>query len=296
MRMLCYSLQLLALQKEHALCTKQFHIASTANSDTEKQVTSLKVELHTTQDKVRQLQDALRNAEKEINVTQRNLELEKGHSNEVEMSLDSTRQMLERTTKKLEDVHQQNTLKDDLLSRKESQLSLIQGELNKIKEDHHSATSSCQSLTVEVQMISKDLNSKKEQLLEAQKRREASETSIKELGEKLSSSEREITEKNIMLMREKKENEQLAIEITTLKNMIQDLEHQVSLKDATLSKQEREMASVIVQKENAEALNTERESELKSAQFSKVHEIAELNKQVAYFDAQSKQLKEVSRH
>ena len=289
-------MQLLALQKEHALCSKQFHIASTANSETEKQVASLKAELHTTQGKVRQLEDALRNAEKEIDVMQRNLELEKGHFNEVDMSLDSTRQMLERTTKKLEDVHQQNTLKDGLLSRKESQLSLIQGELNKIKEDYYSATGNCQSLTVEVEMITKELNIKKEQLLEAQKRREDSEASIKEIGEKLSASEREMTEKNIMLTKEKKEKEQLSIEITTLRKTIQDLEYQISLKDATLSKQEREMAAVIVEKENAEALNTERESELRSAQLSKGHEITELNKQVAHFDAQSKQLKEVSKY
>lgn len=270
------------------MCSQHMRIASTVSSDTDKQLNTLRISLQESQERVRQLQDALRNAEIEKENFRRGFELEKSHLMETKSSFTSLKQSLEVTSKKLEESQRKCFQKDELLSQKESQLSVLQGELKITKDSYRSVIGRHDSLALDVQVLQQDLENKKKQLVEVLQRKETGETSIRDLNEKLSSFERETKEREASFENEMKERKQLEAEIVALRQKCQDLEQQLALKHAATSKQERVMASKIVEKEALESLVAEKETQLRCINLSRGHEVSELKNLVSAMEAKNR--------
>ena len=279
----CYHFQLLRLQTEHSLCQKQ--IALTSNSQTD-QLTAITTELLAAKNEIKQLQDSLRKTRREKEMSDRSLELEKSNCQEVQEILTSMRGTLEKSTSQIETLHSQLLIKSSALQEKERQIELLQSDLKGCKEDHKTATTSCQAMQFEVNAIKQALLSKTAQLEEEHKKRSTVEADIVEMSGKLK-------EKESLLQGERTLGAHVSNELEALRIKSNSLEDTVASKEATLQGRARELMEV--NKEKAEAVSklSEMEEQLQMAMHSKDTAIREMTTKVSELQAQNRELQQV---
>ena len=265
-----------------------------SKSSTEHQLAAVTAELHSTQDKVKQLQATLRDIEWKEQSGKRSLELQKTYSQDLQSDLDSLRLTLEANTKELNRLQQETAFKNEELAKKDEQISLLHIELKKISNNHEIVTASHQSLDKELLVCNANLEKANGQLIEAQAKADQLEENMQKMSQLLSNTEKQLKEKSSLLVKEQMERCQAMGDLEEMTKKVKQLEDTLAVKEVVMKTQENDIASIKSEKEAALKLATDTNEDLKITKTSKEMKVNELLAKNAVLQAHNKQLEQVT--
>lgn len=283
--------QLQGLQTEHSFCQNRMDVSINSQSD---QLVAVTSDLLSAKNKIKRMQESLQKCEREKEISERSLELEKTNAREVQEILTPLRQTLEKSTVQMESLHSELLGKTSVLQEKEKQVELLEMELESSKEDYKRAIASYQAMKLEIDVVQQSLLSKTVQLEEELRKRNTTETENVELSLKMSDIKRELKEKESLLEGSHRLGAHLSSELESLRSGSKSLKETLVEKEAMLQAQVQELAEVQHEKEMMARKLLEMEAQLQMATDTNEVTVNEITSRIYELQTQNKTLQQVS--
>lgn len=264
-------------------------MASASKFDVETELSSMRLDLMASENKVKQLEEKILTFKNERRKCEESRAKEKNLSSDLQASLDSLSHDMAAMSKNLEALHEENENFRSTIHKKDEDIRCLNENAKLYTKEKAANLEKLQSLTVEKVNLLEELKQTKQTLQEARTQHKNSELKIREVGQKLSAAECEAKEKATTINSEVKKIEMANKENEELRKHIQKIEERLVTK-------ENELTSVVLMNQGIEGKAIQLDDQLKKNEQSRTQEVIALTKEMGELKAKNKQLQEVYVH